>query len=84
MTLSPGIILYTFYIHEHLYNMDTAVRLQEILTKSEKMFGTDPQISSYERSLQEFKKMVASGITTPRGYNIRTVEHGMISVQFNK
>ena len=48
------------------------------------MFGTDPQISSYEQSLQEFKKMVASGITTPRGYNIRTVEHGMISVQFNK
>ena len=42
------------------------------------------QISSFEKSLQEFKKMVDSGVVKPRGYNIRTADHCIMSIQFNK
>ena len=54
--------------------MDTAIQIKEVLMKSEEMFGADPQISSFEKSLQEFKKMVDSGVVKPRGYNIRTAD----------
>ena len=64
--------------------MDTAIQIKEVLMKSEEMFGADPQIYSFEKSLQEFKKMVDSGVVKPRGYNIRTADHSIMSIQFNK
>ena len=64
--------------------METTTKIKEVLLKSEEVFGTDSQISSFEQSLQEFNKMVASGFAKPRGYNIRTVDNGIISIQFNK
>lgn len=64
--------------------MGTTSQIKEVLSKSEEMFRTDSQVSSFEQSLKEFNKMIADGFAKPRGYNIRTVDGGIMTFQFNK
>lgn len=64
--------------------MDITIKLKETLDKTEKMFESDPQVKSFEQTLQEFRKMVKSGIVKPRGYNIQTIDHKITAFQFNK
>lgn len=64
--------------------MDITIKLKETLDTTEKMLESDSQVKSFEQTLQEFKKMVESGIVKPRGYNIRTIDHEITSFQFNK
>ena len=59
------------------------LRKDEMLLAKER-FESDSNENLFEQSLQEFKKMVESGIVKHRGYNIRTIDHEVTSFQFNK
>lgn len=64
--------------------MDITIQLKDILDRAKERFESDSNENLFEQSLQEFKKMVESGIVKHRGYNIRTIDHEVTSFQFNK
>ena len=44
---------------------------------------SEKQMHEYVSALKEFDSMIANGLVSPRGYNIKTVEHKAIIYKIN-
>jgi hypothetical protein len=50
-----------------------------VLTEYEFKMKDDVTLQGYQKALAEFKRMIGSGITTPRGNQLRSIEEGYIA-----
>lgn len=65
-------VLLFLFRPENSFSMKSKIenQLAESLSFAEKKFKNDDSIQQFEKSLKEFKELVAKGVVRERGYNL--------------
>ena len=59
-------------------------QLSDVILKQANRFKNDKTLENFEKSLKEYKEMVKSGLATPRGNQLRTLEESHLkTISFN-
>jgi hypothetical protein len=51
----------------------------KILAEYELKMKNDPTLKEYQKALKEFKEMIAAGLASPRGNQLRSIEERYIA-----
>lgn len=63
---------------------DTEKQLRSLLENSKKSDSFNNEaVKEFEKSVKDFQKLIADGVTKPRGYNLLTIEDRNPILEFN-